>query len=58
MCWGGGQSSVPRLSYVEGGWQQFYEVCQTEQWGLGTRNSQRGDQEEQEASLVAMVIKE
>lgn len=56
MCWGKGQSWGPRLSDVERGSQPFCEVGQTEWWGLGTRASQRGEEEEG-ASLVAMVTK-
>lgn len=57
MCCGKGQSWGPRLSDVERGWQQFCEAGQTEWWGLGTRASQGGEEEEG-ASLVAMVTKE
>lgn len=57
MCGGKGQSWGPRLSDVERGWQQFCEAGQTEWWGLGTRASQGGEEEEG-ASLVAMVTKE
>lgn len=57
MYWGWRARLGTRLSDVEGGWQRLCEVGQTEWWGLGTRASQRGDEDEG-ASLVVMVTEE